>query len=249
MDARAVSEYSRLLWDRGWVANHDGNVTARCEDGTLLATPTAVSKRLVGPGEVLHLDGAGKLLAGTGKPFSELVLHLVAYRVRDDVRAVIHAHPPKAFGFSVAGVEVDPTLTPEAVVSIGDRIPLLPHFLPGDPRLPEAVGAALATCDAVTLRNHGVLTVGADLEQAFLRLELVEHLARVQLVAQQLGRVDRLPRGEVEQLLRKRAAAGLGPEGRQRRGAAAPSGPAGEDLAALIAAEVKAALGSPVKKT
>ena len=237
--ARAVSDVSRLLWDRGWVANHDGNVSARLPDGTLAATPTAVSKRLVGPDDVLHLDRAGKLLAGRGKPCSEMPLHLVAYRVREDARAVVHAHPATASGFTLCGVEVDPTVTPEAVVSLGDRIPLLPHFLPGDPRLLESLAGALATYDAVCLRNHGILTVGDDLEQAFLRLELVEHLARQQLVARQLGRIDRLPRGEVEQLLRKRATAGLGPAGRSRPAAAAGSA---DDLAALIAAEVKAAL-------
>jgi len=240
MDARAVSEYSRLVWDRGWVANHDGNLTVRCSDGSLLATPTAVSKRLVGPGDVLHLDAAGKLLSGTGRPFSELVLHLAVYRARADARAVIHAHPPTAAGLSMAGVEVDPTVTPEAVVSLGERVPLVPHFLPGDPRLPDALGAALQAADVVVLRGHGVLAIGDDLEQAYLRTELVEHLARMELVARQAGRVDRLPRGEVEQLLKKRAAAGLGPEGRRQRAAAPAAG--GDDLAALIAAEVKAAL-------
>jgi L-fuculose-phosphate aldolase len=247
MDAPAVAEYSRLVWERGWVANHDGNLTVRRGDGSLLATPTAVSKRRIGAGDVLHLDAAGKLLDGTGKPFSELVLHLAAYRARPDARAVIHAHPPTAAGLSMAGVEVDPTVTPEAVVSLGDRIPLVPHFLPGDPRLPDALGVALADADVVVLRGHGVLSLGDDLEQAYLRLELAEHLARMLLVARQAGRLDRLPRGEVEQLLKKRAAAGLGREGRRQRAAALPAGAGsgtgtGDDLATLIAAEVKAAL-------
>lgn len=143
----------------------------------------------------------------------------------------------------MSGLEVDPTITPEAVVSIGDRIPLVPHFLPGDARLLDAVGEALVAYDAIVLGSHGVLTVGDDLEQAFLRMELVEHLARMQLVSRQVGRTARLSRPEVERLLQKRTKAGLGLEGRRRRGAAPLAGE-GDDLAALIAAEVKAALGS-----
>lgn len=240
--AHAVSVMSRLLWEKGWVANHDGNVTVRLADGTLAATPTAVSKRLIGPDDVIVLDSSGKLLAGNGRPFSELVLHLVAYRVREDVGAVLHAHPPTASGFSMAHLDVDPTLTPEAVVSLGDRIPTVPHFLPGDPRLLDALADALLPCDAVVLRNHGVLTVGDDLEQAFLRMELVEHLAKMQLVARQTGTTRAsLTRLEIDQLLAKRTKAGLGLEARRRRGVAPLPG-GGDDLAALIAAEVKAAL-------
>jgi L-fuculose-phosphate aldolase len=251
--AHAVSAFSQLIWERGWVANHDGNITARLADGTLAATPTAVSKRLIGPADVIHLERDGAPIEGTGggpgRPFSELVLHQIAYRVRDDARAVIHAHPPTATGFAMGSLEVDPTITPEAVVSLGDRIPLVPHFLPGDPRLLDALGQALVTYDAVCLRNHGVLTVGDDLEMAYLRMELVEHLAKMQLVARQTATVrDRLPRIEIDKLLAKRTKAGLGIEGRRQKGAAplglSQDGGAGDDLASLIASEVKAALRS-----
>ena len=231
---------SQLVWERGWVANHDGNLSVRLDGERLLATPTSFSKRLVEDADLIVLDRAGNVVEGRRRAFSEIVLHLLAYRVRDDVRAVLHAHPPTATGFAVAGQSVDPTITPEAVVSLGDRIPLVPHALPGDRALLETFGQALLVHDAVLFEGHGALTVGVDLEQALLRMELVEHLARIELVSRQVGNPRRLSRPEVETLLKKRTAAGLGPAARAKTaGQRDPE----EDLATLIAAEVREALG------
>ncbi len=243
-DREEVARYSQLLWEKGWVANHDGNVTARLTDGNLLATATALSKRVITAREVLLLAPDGSVIEGELRPFSELVLHRVAYRVRDDARAILHAHPPYASGFAIAGEEIEPTVTPEAVVSLGDRIPCIAHRMPGDPALLEAFGAALVDYDAVLLDNHGVFTVGEDLEQAFLRMELVEHLAHMSLVSRQLGRIRRIPRDHVEALLQKRAKAGLGPIGRAaKRGNPDKMNDLG-DLATLIASELKTALAT-----
>ena len=239
--ARALAEYSRLLWEKGWVANHDGNLSVRRGDG-LLATPTSFSKRAVTEGDVLVLDAAGKVIEGRHRVFSEISLHVAAYEARPDARAVIHAHPTVSCGFAVAGVEVDPTITPEAVVSLGDRVPLLSHHLPGAAALLEELRAALASYDAVLFASHGVLTVGDDLEQAFLRAELVEHLARIQLASRQLGRTDRLAPAEVAALLEKRAKAGLGPTARAKRAGPSGGGVSRPALAALIADEVRLAL-------
>lgn len=212
-----ISAVSRLLWERGWVANHDGNVTARLEDGRILATPTAVSKRSISPDHVLVLSPEGKLLENQrlpGKPFSEINLHLVCYRERADVKAVIHAHPPTASGFSVAGVGVIAPILAEAIVSLGPGAPIIPYQRPGSPEQESALAKALVEADAALLANHGPITVGTDLEQAFLRMELVEHLAKIQLVARQLGRVNALPHEDVAFLHERRAAAGLGPAAR-----------------------------------
>ena len=206
-----VARIARELHAVGWVANHDGNVTVRLEDGRLLATPTAVSKRLIATASVLTLDAQGQKLEGPGRAFSELNLHLVAYAARADVGAVIHAHPPHATGLGIAGVAVEPTMIAEAVVSIGDVVPLVPYVAPGE-KAAAAVRSALAEGHVLVMANHGVLAVGADLEQAFLRLELVEHLARIQLVARQAGSVRTIPVRDIEAMLAKRAKADLAPQ-------------------------------------
>ena len=212
----ALADYARRLHARGWVANHDGNVTLRAGEangGRYLATPTAVSKADVTADNLILVDDGGRTVAGSGKPFSEIMLHLTVYRSRPDVGAVVHAHPPTATGFACAGPNVarllDQPLLPEAVVSLGPGIPLVPFAQPG-----EAACRALApftlTHDAVLLENHGVFAWGRTLEQAYLRLELVEHLAKIALTAQQLGGVRPLPDYAIPPLLEARRKAGLG---------------------------------------
>lgn len=204
------------IYEKGWVANHDGNASIRVSEARIIATPTAVSKGDVKPEWLIVVDPTGKKLEGTRRGFSEFSLHLKAYGLRPDVKAVLHAHPPTACGFAVAGLEIDPTCMPEAVVSIGDRIPLTPCALPFGEEGAAPLGAVLEDYDAVVMANHGVLTVGPDMETAFLRMELVEHLARIQLVARQLGQVNTLSPTHLKVLLEKRTKAGLGPEARGR---------------------------------
>jgi L-fuculose-phosphate aldolase len=209
-----VVECARALHARGWVANHDGNVTARLGEGRYLATPTATSKARVSADSLLIVDAAGaKQGTGGGKPFSELGLHLAVYAARSDVRAVVHAHPPHATGFAVAGRALETPFIAEAVVSTGPGVPTVPFAVPG-PGAAAALAPFLVEHDAVLLANHGVLAWGVDVEQAYLRLELVEHLARIALVAQQLGGVRALPASALPALAEARTKAGLGPRGR-----------------------------------
>ena len=223
-----IASASRLLWERGWVANHDGNITVRLDDGRILATPTAVSKRVITADHVIALGPDGKLLDGQripAKPFGELHLHLRCYKERSDVRAVVHAHPPTATGFAVAGLPLTTPVIAEAVVSLGPGAPLVPYARPGTPASEDGLAAVLVDADAALLANHGVLAVGTDVEQAYLRVELVEHLAKIQLAARTIGRVNALPAGEYEALLEKRTAAGLGPvaRGAKKQDAPAPA--------------------------
>lgn len=211
---RAMTLYSRRIWERGWVANHDGNLTARLAGGRTLATPTAFCKGDVSESDLLVLDKAGKRLEGRWKPFGELNLHLAAYKARPDVGAVLHAHPPVATGFACAGVAVETTIIAEAVVSLGAVVPTVDYALPGSQTQLEALAKVLPWVDAVLLGSHGVLTVGVDLEQAYLRMELVEHLAKITQAALSVGRPRQLPEKDVERLLAKRKEAGLGPEAR-----------------------------------
>ncbi|HEU5060070.1 MAG TPA: class II aldolase/adducin family protein, partial [Kofleriaceae bacterium] len=204
-----------------WVANHDGNVTARLAGDRFLATPTATSKRRVDERALIEVDGGGKVVGGTGKPFGELGLHLAIYQRRDDVGAVVHAHPPYATALAVSGARLlERPFIAEAVVSLGPRVPTVPFASPGASAR-EALLPFVADHDAVLIANHGALAWGADLEQAYLRLELVEHLARIATLAQATGGPAYLPDAAIAPLLEARARAGLG-KAADRATAAAP---------------------------
>ena len=211
-----VVDYSHRLHQSGWVANHDGNITVKLEPGRFLATPTALSKADILREQLIVVDEGGKVVSGRMRPFSEIALHLYIYRQRPDVRVVMHAHPPTATGLSVAGVPVETTMMAEPVVSLGDSIPLIPYARPKSAQWTLGLSPAVEDADAITLQNHGVFTFGPDLETAYLRMELVEHLAKIQLVAHQAGGVTRIPGDDIEGLMEARAKAGLGSAGRAR---------------------------------
>ena len=218
-----LADYSQRLHARGWVANHDGNVTARLGEGRYLATPTSTSKAEIGPEDIIVVDEGGAKVSGRGKPFGEIGLHLTVYRNRPDAKAVVHAHPPTATGFAVAGPEACAALgqpiIAEAVVSLGPSIPTVPFAAPGQAAC-QALQPFVLEHDVVLLGGHGVLAWGDSVEQAYLRCELVEHLAKIALVARQLGGARPLPQAVIPALLESRAKAGLGPRG---RGASAPA--------------------------
>lgn len=240
---REIVEFSHKLWQRGWVANHDGNLSARLppadgEPERFLATPTRVSKGEVRPEWLIVVDAERNVLQGTRRPFSEFALHLAAYAARPDIGAVIHAHPPTATGFAVAGVELGHPFMAEPVVSLGPRIPVVPYHRPGDPAVEEALGGALADADVVLLDRHGVLSVGGGFEQAYLRMELVEHLARIALVARQLGGTRPLPEEDVAALSKKGRPASSPSHG-SAPGASAALSDRRPDVHALVAEALK----------
>jgi L-fuculose-phosphate aldolase len=202
---------SRRLHQMGWVANHDGNISLRLTGKRLLITPTAYSKLDVDDASLIIVDYDGKVLEGRKKPFSELELHLAAYRARPEVEVVIHAHPPCATAFGLVGLELSPVAMPEIVVSLGDKIPTVPRAMPKTPEAVKGVEAAASQVDAMLLSGNGALTLGADLNQALLRMELVEHYAKILTAARQLGQVTPLADGDVAKLLEARKKAGLGP--------------------------------------
>jgi L-fuculose-phosphate aldolase len=203
-----IAEAARWMHTAGWVANHDGNITAR-DGARFIATPTATSKRLIGERDLIEVDAKGQVV-GHGRVFGEIGLHLTVYERRPDVGCVVHAHPPHATAISASrGNPIERPFIAEAVVSLGPRIPRLAYAQPGD-----AARAALAPwcelVDAVILGNHGVIAWGADPEQAMLRLELVEHLARIAIAAAPLGGVEPLPDAAIAPLIAARAKAGIG---------------------------------------
>ena len=243
-------EYSRRLHAQGWVANHDGNASVRAPGGQILCTPTATSKATVTADLIVTIASAEepvRAVRSKARPPGEVGLHLVAYRTRPDVNAVLHAHPPTATGFGVAGITLleQPVLA-EAVVSLGPCIPTVPFAAPGAAAV-AALAPFLDEHDAVLLAGNGVLVVGDSLEQAYLRLELVEHLARICAVAHALGAAPSFPCDALQPLLEARRKAGLGPEARgvtpkARTAPAAKPLPSGSDLERLIRDEVEKAL-------
>lgn len=213
---REVVRVCRALHSRGFVANHEGNVTALTPDGHILATPTAMSKGDVRESDLLILDRYGRRVRGHRKPFSELPMHLALYRARPDVRAVVHAHPPHATAFAVVGLSIEASFLPEFVVSIGGRVPLVPFALPGSEALNQVLLPFVVEWDVVLLANHGVLAWGPDLTTALLRVEHCEEAAQVSLLASRLGPPKPIPDPLLQQLLETRARAGLGPAGRAK---------------------------------
>lgn len=194
---------------KGWVANHDGNVTVRISDGAFAATPGARAKGDLRDTDLIEIDGSGKKTAGSGAAFSEAAVHLRVYKNRKDVQAVVHAHPPRATAVGCANQEMLTSALPEAVISLGPGVPLVGLALPGSEPFWGEFEPLLAHYDAVMVAGNGVFTWGTSLEQAFLRMELVEHLAGILLDSLALGGPKLLAADQVAQLLKKRKDAGL----------------------------------------
>lgn len=210
----AILHYSRLIYEKGWVANHEGNLSVRIGPGRYLITPTSFSKADVTERDLLIVDDDGAVLRGFRRRFSEFALHAHIFAARPDVQAVVHAHPPSATAFSVVGEGLMRPIVAEAVVSIGPVVPLVPFAVPGTPEATANLDPFLQNFDVLILQNHGVFAYGDDLEQAFLRLEYCEHLADIERRARQLGTPRHLSWETIQPLLDARKRAGLGPEAR-----------------------------------
>ncbi len=231
--ARWIVRASQALHHNGWVANHDGNVSVRLADDRFLVTPTATAKVDVTEGNLAVAGPDGKPAEGDARPPSEFALHLGCYAERPDIGAVVHAHPPYATALACAGRGLT-TFLAEAVVSIGLEVPLAPFALPYGAEGAAPIRALIGRNDALLLCRHGLITVGKDVEQALLRMELVEHMARIQALAAPLGGVQALPADALRPLVDKRRKAGLGlaaertelPGGPSPAASPAPSEPA-----------------------
>ncbi len=198
--ARAdIVEIGRRLWQRGYVASNDGNISVRLDERRLLTTPKSVSKGFMTPDMMVVTDFSGAKLAGEREPSSELKMHLQVYRDRPDARAVVHAHPPTATGFAVAGIPLDRAVLAEVVTTLGS-IPIAEYATPSTDELPAACSKYLKAHDGLLLANHGALALGPDLFTAYHRMETIEHFARISLVTRTLGREHLLSREEVDRL-------------------------------------------------
>ena len=201
-----ICDVCHKMWQQGWVAANDGNVSVRLGAGTFLATPTGISKSFITPDKLVRIDGLGTVLeAEEGyKPSSEIKMHLCCYQERDDVGAVVHAHPPTATGFAVAHLDMDRYTMIESIIAVGS-VPVTPYGTPSTEEVPNAIRPYLQEHDVMLLENHGALTVGADLITAYYRMETLELWAKISLVAHLLGGEKEISKENIDRLISMRS--------------------------------------------
>lgn len=197
-----ICDVCHKMWQLGWVAANDGNVSVKMEDGTYWITPSGISKSFITPDLLIRVNENMEKLEGKEglKPSSEIKMHMRCYQEREDVGAVVHAHPPTATGFAVANKALDEYSMIETVVAIGS-IPVTPFGTPSTYEVPEAIAPYLQEHDVLLLQNHGALTVGCDLITAYYRMETLELFAKISLNAHLLGGAKEIPMDKIEKLL------------------------------------------------
>ena len=203
-----IVEAGRRLYARAYVASNDGNISARLDDARLITTPKSVSKGFMTPDMMVIVDYSGKKISGDREPSSELPMHLEIYSNRPDVNAVVHAHPPLATGFAVAGIPLTRAVLAEVITTLGS-IPIAAYGTPSTTELPEAVRKYIKAHDGMLLANHGAVTCGPDVMSAYYKMETIEHFAKISLVARLLGREHLISREEVERLQGLRGVYGI----------------------------------------
>src|SRR3954470_16305467 len=223
-----IVEVGRRLYARGYTASNDGNISVCLDGDRLLMTPKSVCKGFMSPEMMCITDLDGRKLTGDRDPSSEMQMHLEVYRQRPDAKAVVHAHPPTATGFAVAGIPLDRAVLAEVVTTLGS-VPIAEYATPSTKELPDAVRQYVKAHDGMLLANHGALTLGSDLFGAYYKMETIEHFAKISLVARLLGGERLLSRQEVDRLQGLRGMYGIA--------APAPICPPAQDPGA--------ALGSP----
>ncbi len=199
-----IVRYGKMLHQRGFVAAMDGNLSVRLGDDRILVTPTCLSKGAMKPVDMVIVDNEGKRVAGRRNVTSEIGMHVLIYRMRPDVQAIVHAHPPTATGFAAAGIPLTEPLVCEVVMGLG-CIPLARYGTPGTSELAQTLEPYVPNYDAILMSNHGVVTYGDTLEHAYMKMETVEHFAEIALVTHLLGRQQPLKDVEIEKLLLARA--------------------------------------------
>lgn len=192
---RDLVRFSHLCHQQGLLVGLDGNLSCRLSDELVLCTQAGCHKGLVTDDHLVVVDLSGKKVRGRGDPTSEMAMHLACYRVRPDVEAVVHAHPPMCIAFTVAGISMARCILPEVVLTLG-AVPTLPYETTGTKDLAELVGKSIAGHDAVMMDRHGAVAVGDSLLSAFCKLETMEHSAKIMKAARDLGRVQDLPADE-----------------------------------------------------
>lgn len=201
-----ICDVCSKMWQQGWVAANDGNVSVRMDENKIICTPTGISKSFITPDKLLTVDMNLNVLEGAEgyRPSSEMKMHLCCYNERDDVKSVVHAHPPTATGFAVAHVHMDEYVMVEDVICIGS-VPVTPFGVPSTEQVPNAIRPYLSEHDVLLLENHGALAIGSDLITAYYRMESLELWAKIQLTAHLLGGAKEISRDNIDTLISMRS--------------------------------------------
>jgi len=194
-----IVEISHLIYKKGFVSATDGNISVRLPNGNILCTPTMLNKGEVKKSSIVEIDEDGNLVYGIHKPSTEIKMHLFIYRQREDVKAIIHAHPPFATSFAVAGLSLENYVLPEVIVNLG-KIPLARYATPSTDEVPMSIQPFVKSHDAFLLQNHGAVTVGSNLKDAFFKMEKLEHYAMIILLARVLGGEKTLTQEDIAKL-------------------------------------------------
>ena len=207
---KEICEIGRRIYQDGFVAANDGNISVKIDENTYFTTPTGVSKGFMTPDMICKVDGNGNPKEKTGKyrPSSEFKMHLKVYKERPDVNAVVHAHPPIATSFAIAGIALDKLIMPEAIIFLG-AVPIAQYGTPSTMEIPESLEPYIQDYDAILLANHGALSFGCDLNTAFFRMESTEFYAKLTYYATMLGGAKEIPCGEVKKLIDLRKQFGI----------------------------------------
>ncbi len=208
---KEMVDICRRIYDRGYVAANDGNVSCRLDNGHFLMTPTGMSKGFLVPSDLVIVDENGNQVSGTRKASSEAKMHVTIYKARPDINSVAHAHPPTATGYAVAGIPLTQCVLPEVIVSVGS-IPIAEYATPGTQELADVVSKYLKQYDAVLLENHGAITVGKTITDAHFKMETMEHFAKIMFVAHQLGNVQSIKGEKMSELMDLRKRFGIRPD-------------------------------------
>ncbi len=203
---QAIQEMIRIgrrMYRRGYIVAAEGNLSLRASTEEILVTASGVCKGELTAADIIALDTKGKIIAGDKRVSTEVAMHLEVYRQRPEVQAAIHAHPPYCIALMISGYSLDKPLLPEHVVLLG-KVPKVPYARPSTGQVPRSIIPWIRRTDVLLLDRHGSLTVGSSLAEAFLKLEVLEHAAKVYWAALQVGAVRELPREEVRELLRLR---------------------------------------------
>lgn len=198
-----------LAYQKGFIAGADGNLSARLSDGTILITPAGAMKGFLQPQHIAHIDAQGRVVDDGPGGSTEVGIHLVSYRERPDMRAVVHAHPPHAVALSIAEIDLQLPIIPEIIVTIGGT-PTTPYATPGTDELPESIREIVRCSDTLIMKNHGAVTLGSNLMDAFKKLDMVEHTAHILWLAHTVrGGIEPLSKDAVQKLLQTRRQLGI----------------------------------------
>lgn len=195
-----MCEVGRRLYAKGFAAANDGNITYRLNDKEILCTPTMVSKGYMKPDDICKVDYNGKQLAGTRKRTSEVLLHLVVYKLNPAINAVVHCHPPHATAFAVAHEPIPKCVLPEVEVFLGE-VPISKYETPGDQRFADTIAPYVKDCNTILLANHGTITFGPDLQNAYFNTEIIDAYCHILILSKQLGRVNYFDEQKTRELL------------------------------------------------